>query len=147
MESFSQSHMTSYKVVEVTRDGGTQHVGTVPVRTMPPYPPDPRAHLPPHTHPSNGASVRSGSGWPAFQRKDCCSPVQDKLLPLASEDNLARGPGSCEDCSLLTQRMGSSSHDSQSGQYHQSKGRERKSLVLFLLPAPCPLGCFQTQAL
>lgn len=47
-----------------------------------PTPTDPRAHLPPHTHPSIRASVRSGPGWPAFQKEGRCSPVQDKLPPL-----------------------------------------------------------------
>jgi hypothetical protein len=51
-----------------------------------------------------------------------------------------QGPGSCEDCSFLTQRTGSSSHNSQSGQHHWPKGRERKSLVLF--PLPLPPGMF-----
>lgn len=136
--------MASYKAVEVT--GGTYVWGTGPPYTMPPHPPDPRAHLPSHTHPSNGASVRSGPGWPAFQKEACCFPVQDKLLPLASEESLARGLGVVKPALSSLRGAGLHSCDSQSGQYHWPEGRERKSLVLFPLPLP-PLGCFQTQAL
>lgn len=76
--------------------------------------------------------MRSGLGWPLSQKEGYCSPVQDKLPPLASEDSLAKDKTALSSLSegIRGLRLMIANRASTTG----SKGLERNLLVL--LPAP-----------
>lgn len=82
--------------------------------------------------PSKKASVRSGPGWPVFQKEGYCSPVQDKLPPLASEDSLAKAKTALS--SIREGTWGLQVIRANQASTTGSKGLERNLLVL--LPAP-----------
>lgn len=104
----------------------------VPPCTMSPPTQTPELASHPHPHPFKKASMRSGPGWPLFQKEGYCSPVQDELPPLASEDSLAKDETALSSLRERTWDL----HPMIANQASTtgSKGLERNLLVL--LPAP-----------